>query len=144
NLDHLGLPAAMKAYAAEFSRRTGIKVACSSSVETELPRPVSLALYRIMQEGLRNVETHSGATKAALELYGSAQTVRLTVRDFGHGMPAESSKGSGHLGITSMEGRIRLVHGLIQVKSDPTGVELVAQVPLGRFQEEKNDGQSKS
>jgi signal transduction histidine kinase len=130
NVEDLGLSAVLRAYANDFSARSGIKVTCNPATVPTLPRPVSLALFRIVQEALRNVEKHSGAKKASIQLFGSPHSIRLTIRDAGRGMTDDEMKSHAGLGLTSMRERARLVGGSFDIKSGKDGFEVIVQVPL--------------
>jgi signal transduction histidine kinase len=69
-----------------------------------LPRHVSVALFRIAQEALQNVNRHSGATEAWVMLDMTADEVRLTVRDNGHGFD-EATVTPEHFGLAMMRER---------------------------------------
>ena len=66
-----------------------------------LPRRVSLALFRVAQEALRNVNRHSGAHRAWVMLESERDEVRLTVRDDGCGFEP-SAVAAEHLGLRIM------------------------------------------
>ena len=65
-LDDLGLAVALRSYCEEFSHREGIQV---EFVHRNLDRPVApevaTCVYRVAQEGLRNVAKYSGAKQAS-------------------------------------------------------------------------------
>ena len=62
-LDHLGLAVAIRSYIREFSEREGIPVHFTArKVPARIPAEVASALYRIVQEALRNVAKHAGKT----------------------------------------------------------------------------------
>ena len=67
-LERLGLAAGVAAFCKEFTAQQGIQVAFSHE---DVPRSVSpdvaLCLFRIVQEGLRNVKKHSGAAHAQVQ-----------------------------------------------------------------------------
>ncbi len=66
-----------------------------------LPRRVSLALFRVAQEALQNVNRHSGAHRAWVMLESERDEVRLTVRDDGCGFEP-SAVAAEHLGLRIM------------------------------------------
>ena len=72
------------------------------------PPEVALCLYRIAQEGLRNVVAHAGASRADVRLLRSGDEVELTVTDNGSGFDVTSSleRGKG-LGLVSIAERVR-------------------------------------
>jgi len=92
---------------------------------------VTLCLFRIVQEALRNVVKHSGASEAAVELSGRSDRIDLCISDDGVGFETGSAKGAAGLGLISMRERLRLVGGNIVIESEPLhGTKLHAHVPL--------------
>ena len=62
-LDDLGLGPAIKTLAEDFAARTGIECRFETVVfRNRLDNEAKIALYRIAQEALTNIERHSGAT----------------------------------------------------------------------------------
>ncbi len=95
-----------------------------------LSENVSLPLYHIAQESLRNALTHSGATHINVELSVSATTVRLSVRDNGCGFVVGSDTNSG-LGLSGMSERMRRSGGVFSIISNPgEGTTVIATMPL--------------
>jgi signal transduction histidine kinase len=84
-----------------------------------------------VQEALRNVVKHSGASEAAVELSGRGDRIDLCISDAGVGFETESAKAAAGLGLVSMRERLRLVGGDIVIESEPLrGTKLHAHVPL--------------
>jgi signal transduction histidine kinase len=130
-LDQLGLVAALRQFAARFGAVHGIRVEVGEAGwPPDVPRGISLALYRVAQETLQNVAKHSGATGASLVLRGAADAVRLIVSDDGKGFDlARAGQGAG-LGLAGMHERLRLVGGKLHVDSAAGGGTVVtATVP---------------
>lgn len=97
----------------------------------EVPKPVQLALYRIVQESLTNVARHAdGATRATVTLDRAGGTYRLEVRDDGRGsipVPASESGGRGLLG---MRERAELLGGHLSAgPAEGGGFSVVAELP---------------
>jgi len=83
-LDHLGLVAAVKGLCHEVSVHRELAVDFTShDIPREIPRDVSLCIFRIAQEALRNVIRHSGSATARVELEGSLNELNLRVTDSG-------------------------------------------------------------
>ena len=62
-LDDLGLGPAIKTLAEDFQARTGITCEFATVVfRNRLDHDAKIALYRIAQEALTNIERHAGAT----------------------------------------------------------------------------------
>jgi two-component system NarL family sensor kinase len=104
-LDDLGLGPALKALVEEFGRRTGIETEFQTVVfRNRLDQEAKIALYRIAQEALTNVERHSGATRVSLMVRGHKQGAVLRIQDNGHGFtPVASGAEGGGLGLRNMQ-----------------------------------------
>lgn len=97
-----------------------------------LPENVSLPLYRVAQESLRNALTHSGATHINVELRASVTNVSLSVKDDGCGFVVGLQTAPG-LGLTGMSERMRSAGGVFSIISNPgEGTTIVATMPLVR------------
>lgn len=81
-LDHLGLAAAMKAYAEEFQKRAGI--ACTIIEKSSLlaiSRDGATALFRIFQDALADVEQRGAATRIEVRLTEENFEIHLLIED---------------------------------------------------------------
>ena len=105
------------AAATEGGSRVTVRVEVLGNAQ--LPRHASVALFRIAQEALQNVNRHSGATQAWVMLEATGAEVRLTVRDNGHGFD-QANVTPDHLGIAMMRER-----------ADEAGVELLMESAPG-------------
>jgi PAS domain S-box-containing protein len=134
-LDDLGLEAAVRRYADEFSQTYGIhvKLDFGGNQLSGFPRNEQLNLYRIVQEALTNVARHSHAKTVSVRFGGDSSELRVTICDDGQGFstPHPTNSLSGHLGIEGMRQRAAILGGALQVVSDPgAGVSLDLRVPL--------------
>jgi PAS domain S-box-containing protein len=135
-LDHLGLVAGLHDTSTEFAKRTGVsvKLTCVELV-VRLPADTELALYRILQETLKNVEKHARARHVTVHLTRPGNTVQLTIHDDGVGFDPEHQparrKGKGGFGLLGMRERAAYVGGALKVKSTArTGTELEIRIPV--------------
>jgi signal transduction histidine kinase len=130
-LEHVGLEEALRLFCSEFSDQQEISI--TLSIEKELgiiPADISLCLYRVTQESLRNIARHSGTKQAELELSRSGGFIQLRVSDQGVGFDPLIRSRRG-LGLISMEERIKFLQGSLVLKSQPgNGTELKARIPL--------------
>jgi two-component system sensor histidine kinase UhpB len=131
-LEHGGLAAGLKSFAAEFSRREGVDVAITAMGDDSAVAPhVALAIYRIVQESLRNVARHSGARRAEVIVTVGDAAVEVLVQDEGSGFDVARSRQGAGLGLTSIEERVRLLQGGLLVTSRPGhGTDLLLHIPL--------------
>ena len=119
SLDDLGLAASLRQHFRQFEARTGVEATLDIlGAERRLGADAELALFRIAQEALRNVERHAAARRVSARLvFGHA--VRLSVRDDGIGFTVPSAaEGVGmNLGLLGMQERAALVGGRLRVRS---------------------------
>lgn len=92
---------------------------------------MALCLFRIVQEGLRNLKKHSGVVKAQVRLRKVGDKLVVTVYDEGAGFDVRDLGKKEGLGIRSMEERVYLVGGRFEIHSKPgKGTRIEACVPL--------------
>jgi signal transduction histidine kinase len=136
-LDDLGLEAALRRYAGEWSENNGVPVDFhSDGGETpRLPLELETTLYRIAQEALTNVSRHAQARRVSVLLARRADHVSLIVEDDGRGFDADAASNPpaarGRLGLLGMKERVTLAGGTIEIESTPgAGATVFARVPL--------------
>ena len=131
-LENLGLEAAIRSECATFGERTGLRVHFEGHrVPATLEPEVSLVLYRIVQEALRNVATHAGSREARVRLEGRTGTLTLTIEDAGSGFdPGRLPRRAG-MGLASMAERARLIGADFELDAARgRGTRIVVQVKL--------------
>ena len=136
-LDHLGLVAGLHAASTEFAARTGVslKLSCVELL-VRLPAETELALYRILQEALKNLEQHARARHVTVNLTKPEGFVQLNISDDGIGFDAKHHaarrNGKSVLGLLGMKERAAYVGGILTVKSGRrAGTEIEVRIPLG-------------
>ena len=131
-LDDLGLGASIEWQARDFEKRTGI--VCTVSVpENDLPpaRTQSLALFRIFQEALTNVERHANAQNIEVSLSFTPETINLQVHDDGRGIKAQEITGPHSLGLLGMRERANRLGGTFDILGLPgDGTLLTVSIPI--------------
>ncbi|MCM3901353.1 MAG: PAS domain-containing sensor histidine kinase [Pyrinomonadaceae bacterium] len=135
-LDHLGLAAALESLCEELSQHQEIEIEFQQhGFPAILPQDITLCVFRIVQESLRNVIKHSGARDARVVLKKTTQAIHLRVSDSGCGFDIESPESTKGLGFVSMRERLRLVGGHISIRSQPSrGTHIAVLVPLNSRQ----------
>ncbi len=135
-LDHLGLAAAVKSLCDELSLVQSDKLRVhfhQSGLPDDLPKDVTLCLFRIAQEVLRNCVKHSNADYVQVLLSKAHHAIRLSISDNGCGFDTRSGLMEKGLGFISMQERLRLVSGEISIRSQPgRGTRIDVSVPVSR------------
>jgi signal transduction histidine kinase len=131
-LDHLGLAAASEGLCEELAARHAVNIEfAQEGVPSQLPKELGIALFRVLQEALNNAVRHSGVRQFAVLLEGRADEIQLEVIDKGVGFSPKVVTGPAGLGLISMQERLNLVDGELEVESAPgTGTRVRARVPL--------------
>jgi signal transduction histidine kinase len=131
-LDELGLVEALRVECERFSRLESIPVALDAGQALPEPsRETALCLFRIAQEGLRNVARHAKARSVSLACRPTEEGLRMVLRDDGAGFALAPRRGRPSLGLASMRERAELIGGRLEVDSAPgRGTSITAWVPL--------------
>ncbi len=136
-LDDLGLLAAIEARARSLSELTGVRVAVESDgTDPDLVPDAVLTAYRIVEEALRNVARHSGATEARVEIRTVDGSLVLDVRDDGVGFdPGEAlERAAPTAGILGMQERAEHLGGHMRLEASAgTGTRVHVELPLSRL-----------
>lgn len=133
-LEHFGLPTAVRDYVEATCTREGLQVdvdlvhGCES-----MEKDTSIALFRIVQEGLANIIRHAHAKTVKLEMHGDEKNCVLTLSDDGRGFDANDPEFRWSHGLWGMRQRAEGVGGDFEIKSGVgTGTTLSVAVPLSR------------
>src|ERR1700722_12030049 len=131
-LEDLGLMEALKAECARFGAVEGIPTSFRATGDIDEPtQALSLCLYRVAQEALRNVARHSGASSLEVKLRVVGGSIELAVQDNGVGFDPVRKQARPSLGLAGMRQRLSLVDGELLIESKPgNGTSIVARAPL--------------
>jgi PAS domain S-box-containing protein len=131
-LESLGLVAGLRAFCEEFGEQQRVWVDFThENIPRGVPGDVALCLFRIVQEGLRNVKRHSGADRAQVHIEYLDGRLHLSVSDRGKGCDSHKPAAERGIGIRSMEERLRLLGGQLEIHSRPLeGTRIDVWVPL--------------
>jgi two-component system sensor histidine kinase UhpB len=132
HLEYLGLPLALRQLCSHIHSEAGLEVLYrEKKVPSELPKNVSLGLFRVAQEALHNVIKHSHASKVTVELRKEQNHIVLQIADNGRGI--SMSDGQTGLGLINMRERLESIGGTITFgAARGTGTNVEATVPLHR------------
>lgn len=134
-LDDLGLLSTLRWLTGNMEQRCGICTSLTvSGTERRLLQHIELAIFRIVQEALRNVEKHASATVVSVAVKFDPQQIVITIDDNGKGFEL-SELGDlprvGQLGLMGMEERARLLGGSIKIQSVVNkGTSVLISVPV--------------
>ena len=134
-LDDFGLPEAIRRYAAEWGRTTGIPVDVYASVAEgeRLEFAAETAVYRIVQEALTNVLKHARASAVSIVLERQRTYLRLAVEDNGVGFDLQAVRDGPRLGLVGIRERAALAGGSVEIETAPNaGTTLYVQIPVQR------------
>ena len=133
-LDDLGLGPAIKALVDDFTTRTGIDASFETVVfRNRIDQEGRIALYRIAQEALTNIERHSEATRVDVDLRGHRKGCTLRISDNGSGIPPTPQDGRRGIGLRNMQERMDQLGGALRVLSSRHGTVIEAQIPLSHL-----------
>jgi two-component system sensor histidine kinase UhpB len=133
SLDSLGLAATLENLVRDWQRRyPTIALEVRQNITADLGPSVTLAIYRVVQEGLINALRHAQPSRVdiSVEAAANANDIVVTVKDDGVGMPPDWAR-PGHFGLRGLAERIEHLGGTFKVGNCPNrGVRLLAQIPL--------------
>jgi two-component system sensor histidine kinase UhpB len=132
SLDSLGLAATLEGLVRDWQRRhPSIALSLRQELPIELGPSVTLAIYRVVQEGLINALRHAQASRIDIAVQCDASRIIATVIDDGVGLSAEWTR-PGHFGLRGLADRVRQLGGTFTIGDhEGRGVRLTAEIPLG-------------
>jgi len=132
-LDHFGLPTALRAYVESVCAKAGLRADVALPEDgASISKNASIALFRIVQEGLTNIVRHAGARSVTLRFTMDGEACRLALGDDGRGFDASDPGFRWSHGITGMRQRVRALGGRFEIESRPgAGTTLRVVVPRG-------------
>lgn len=129
-LDNLGLSAAIDQLATEFEERTGVRVNLENTLgDYRFDEQEEVALYRIAQEALTNIERYAAATEVHITLCREPEGVRFTIADNGRGFDINQLKQTEGIGLRNMRERAEYFGGRFEICSEPGCTRLTATLP---------------
>ncbi len=135
-LDEAGLEDAIRHYAGGFTERTGIEVELEIAPRLGRMKPhAELALFRVVQESLTNIQRHSGSLKAKIRTERGPGKFTLEISDKGSGISGSLRRRNGKtpfgfgVGIPSMHERVALIGGQLDIESSGGGTTVRVTMP---------------
>jgi signal transduction histidine kinase len=136
-LIHFGLSKAIRVHTENVrEKQPRLKIFLNlPETEFRLSEDQRLALFRIYQEALNNINKHAEATEVFVDLRQPDHQIELEIRDNGKGFSVPENwidfAREGHLGLVGMLERAESIDGQIELRSQPnTGTCLIVTVPV--------------
>lgn len=115
-----------------FHHSTNIRPNCQINLFYSIPRDISTAIYRIIQESLTNISKYAQATEVNLEITTAATNLHLMIEDNGTGF--DLTQNTTGFGLQSMRDRTLALEGNFNIDSVPgKGTKIIVDIPLSRF-----------
>jgi PAS domain S-box-containing protein len=123
-LDDLGLAAALRWYSDRQGQRAGFAVQVEVETLARRPSPeLETICFRVAQEALTNIVRHARAHRVLVELRQTDGQLELIIHDDGDGFDVKAARAQAlrgaSLGLLSMEERVMLGDGHIEIESAP-------------------------
>jgi len=137
-LEDLGLPAALRWMANEFTKHHQIQVSLDLPDRDHLlPEQAQIIIYRIFQETLTNIVKHAQASRVSIAVQKEEGMLSFRVEDDGKGFDMKqyevkkvTEKG---LGLTTMKERVRMLAGSLNIWSqEGEGTRITFRIPIGK------------
>jgi two-component system NarL family sensor kinase len=136
-LDEVGLKGGVRWLLDGFSERSGVQVQLEMPEELDrLPSAIEIGLFRILQESLRNLHSHSGSATAEIRFALENGNIRLEVRDRGKGIKPEvlqrfrDTGGQVGVGLSGMRERVNELGGKLDIVSNSEGTLIRVVLPI--------------
>jgi signal transduction histidine kinase len=130
-LEIIGLAAAADGLCREISSKRDVDIRFEhAGVPADVPAPVALCLFRVIQEAVHNIVKHSGAKTASVRVSGDRGQLRLEIADVGRGFSLTDTDPAG-LGLVSMRERVNYLGGEITIiTARGQGTRIEVRIPI--------------
>ncbi|MCX4189123.1 sensor histidine kinase [Methylophaga sp. OBS3] len=133
-VDEIGLEKSLQKLIKSWHQRRGNETQITLLIDTplqDLPAPLPVNIYRVVQEALTNIAKHAQATKALIHLF-SPETgfLQLMIEDNGlaDNDKIQQSMGMGLLGINE---RVRALGGQVNISANQgNGLKMMIRLPI--------------
>jgi len=131
SLDAVGLAATIENLVRDWQRRhPSIAIDVRYRLPPDLGPGLTLAIYRVVQEGLTNALRHAQPSRVDIAVDSGAGRIQVSVADDGVGLPADWAR-PGRYGLRGLADRVAQLGGTLSVDNRPVrGMLLSADIPL--------------
>lgn len=114
-----GLEAALKDLC-EHMGKDGVHIVCQAyDLQSNIPQPQQIMIYRLVQELVGNALRHSGAKNILVQCLQREQEIFLTVEDDGSGFNISATPAGNGMGLQSVRARVDYLKGRLDIQSAP-------------------------
>ena len=96
--------------------------------EDEISEIQKVSIFRILQEGLHNIDKYSRADKVSIEVTTEKYAINLSIEDNGIGFQPNVEQLTNGFGLCSMKERAKLSGGTLSIESSPGNGTLIKAV----------------
>ncbi len=132
-LNNFGLGGGIRRYLEQFETRTGIKTSLRINTNVgRLPSTIELAIFRVIQESLQNVQQHAEATEVEILFEEQDDVLNFIVSDNGGGMTSDRvDKSRKNFGLARMVDYAELMNGKLRILSEVgSGTQVILSIPF--------------
>lgn len=132
-IENLSLPDSVVKVISLHQKKSDMKVDhLFQRVPDEVPMPIKICVYRLVQESLNNAERHGEAKSCRVTMKKQETDLIIKIKDNGKGFSAEpADTGHDHLGIFGLRDRIESLGGSFKINSQAAvGSTIIATIPM--------------
>ncbi len=118
SLTKVGLKQLFEQYLQPIQSRRGFELALDIEEVPPLPAEVQIAFYRIVQEGLNNIDKHAKASHVSISVRDYIDHLKLMIKDNGTGFDRKAVNASS-LGLNIMQERAAAINASLLIESVP-------------------------
>jgi signal transduction histidine kinase len=99
--------------------------------EHKLDFDISIAVFRIAQEGLNNIVKHAGATNVILHVLDKEDEIYFILEDNGRGFDEKTMLDNPGSGLKNIRERVMLLNGVVEIHASPgRGASIEIHIPI--------------
>lgn len=99
-------------------------------IKKNLPLPIQLNIYRIVQELLANAIKHAEASSILLQCSQSTENFLITIEDNGKGFDKNIEQTTKSMGLRNLKNRVNYLKGTMEISSDTQGTTINIELSI--------------
>lgn len=131
-LENLGLKEALISLFNEVEETSEITWSFEvGQVDDLVPKEKEINLFRVIQESVKNIEVHSEASNAFIQVKVEKNKIHSEIKDDGKGIDEKLIKEPNGMGVAGMNERVKSLGGELSIRSNnPSGTIVSFKIPL--------------